>query len=317
MDSHIDFFSQRIPSIFGTTPSSPTKNETNNTTPSEIIQKFLSKLPVSQFKSANKRNLSATGEKSIKPRISLMRKSVGVSSKKSINSSAKQLKKPSSMKKNSSFDMAWDILTKNNVSSISIKYRRLTSEKLLESFKNLEKLKKVVISNCELKEEMLPDGLFKNCKELKHLFLTKNNLKKLEANDFQQLKCVENVNLSTNKLQILHENTFQNCHFICHLDLSNNNLKCLSENIFSSCKHLQTLNLENNLLESLERNIFRELENLKDFNVASNRLRPGGIEANIFDNCLEISKIDMGDNDEIEIDENYIIQLVIKSIYFY
>lgn len=311
MDSHIEFFSHRIPSLFGTSPPTSTKSETNTT--SEIVQRLLSKLPVSHFKSTNKRNVSSSAEngKSVKPaRISLIRKQISTP-KKAINS--KQPKKASSMKKNSSFDKAWDILTKNNVSSLSIKYRSMTSEKLFESFKNLEKLKKVVISNCDLKEEVLPDGLFKNCKELKHLFLTNNKLFKLETNVFQQLKCVENLNLSNNQLQGLHESTFQNCHLICHLDLSNNNLKCLSENIFNSCKNLKSLNLANNQIECLERNVFQELEMLKDFNIASNGLK--SLEAKAFDKCLEISKIDISENDDMKINDDYITQLVMVYIF--
>ena len=185
----------------------------------------------------------------------------------------------------------------------------MSGEKLLESFKNLEKRRKVVISNCTLREETLPDGLFKNCKELRNLFLTNNtSIKRLEANVFQNLKSMHSLHLCMNQLEVLHEITFQNCVNLCHLDLSNNSLRCLSENIFSSCTNLKILCLANNQIEKLEKNVLCELKSLNDFNIACNRLK--SLEADIFDNCLEINKIDISNNDDVDIGENFVVQLV-------
>jgi Leucine-rich repeat (LRR) protein len=346
MDSQDEFFSHRITALFGptatasgssssslTTTTTCSKNEMTTTPTSataEIVQRLLAKFPVSSLKfpssssrPTTKRNCSTeiatTASSSSKPPASTQRllfqtRKSNKLDKTKPKAKAKPTHASGTIKKNSSFSIDQLYRSISIVSSLSIKYRSVSGEKLLESFKNLEKLRKVVISNCTLREETLPEGLFKNCKELRHLFLTNNAcIKRLEANVFQNLKSMHSLHLCVNQLEVLHEVTFQNCVNLCHLDLSNNSLRCLSENIFSSCKNLKTLCLANNQIETLERNVLCELRSLNDFNIACNRLK--SLEAEIFDNCLEINKIDISNNDGVDIGENFVVQLVGLILY--
>jgi Leucine-rich repeat (LRR) protein len=313
-----------------TTVNSNSNNTTTTTTTSnggptnaEILQRFLPKMPrmystFHGFTLKKKRFLAKKVAATTLIRSNSLKNGRANASIKIISSadaatvaaaSSKRNKKNLAQKtKNMKFDVAWDILTRNVVSSICIKYRELTSDKLHESFKSSEKLKKIEISNCELVDETLPDALFKNCKELRLLIIRKNNLKSLDRNVFQQMKYLDSLNLSTNQMKSLDDALLHNCVSLSHLDLSNNFLEDLSENVFSSCENLQMLNLANNQIESLRENVFRELKRLKYVNLANNKI--ASLKANIFQECSDLRKIDLNGNLMDKLNESFIAELV-------
>ena len=298
-------------------------NRSTSPTNAEILQRFLPDMP--KFKIPMPRMYSTLHGFTLKKKRFLAKKFsattiVRTNSLKSghasikifpsSETSSKKRKKNAAQKtKNMKFDVAWDLLTRNVVSSICIKYRDMTNEKLQESFKNSEKFKKIEISSCNLFDETLPDSLFKNCKELKILIIRRNNLKSLDRGLFQQMKHLDTLNLSMNQISSLEEAIFVNCVRLSHLDLSNNQLEDLSEKVFSSCENLQMLNLANNKINNLKDNIFRELKRLKCLDLAHNKLV--SLKATIFEECIELRKIDLAGNLMEKLNEDFISELVI------
>ena len=294
-------------------------NTSTSPTNVEIFQRFLPKMPqmprmystLHGFTMKKKRFLSKkVGTTTLIRTNSLKSGHASIKIFPSGDTVKKKRKKNVAQKpKNLKFDVAWDMLTRNVVSSICIKYRaELTCEKLQESFRGADKLKKVEISNCTLIDETLPDTLFKNCKEVRLLIIRKNNLKSLERNLFQQMKYLDSLNLSMNQISLLDETLFKNCVRLSHLDLSNNQLEDLAENVFDSCENLQSLNLSNNKIENLKDNIFRELKKLKYIDLANNKLI--SLKAINFQECIELRKIDLEGNLMKYLNEDFINELV-------
>ena len=284
----VEPFQNKLASIFGFSSKTETTNAKNT-----ILQSFLAKFPVPRMSSGKKRTNHKKSEHKPLPR------------KKN------HPKKPCPRKKtgsNGTFDMAREILKKNAPTSVSFKYRALSNEKLLDSFKALDKLKKIEISNCDLLDEKISGTLFKNCKELKHLILVKNNIKCLEQNIFQQLKLMDTLILSTNQIEKINEATFHTCINLSHLDLSNNNLEVISENMFICCKNLEILNLANNKIAKFEKRTLNELKMLRYFTIANNLLTQ--LDSSVFEDCADICKIDVSGNQIANLNDDFIIELV-------
>lgn len=163
--------------------------------------------------------------------------------------------------------------------------------------------KSVTIELNNVKIETFDEDTFKDCKQLKNLNLSNNEIKSLHEKIFKKKSRsiiskdtneLERLNLSNNLMKTLNQNIFDECVKLRYLNLSFNCLTDLNENIFEKCINLETINLSNNKLTKLSKNLFKPCKQLKKVYLANNKLEY--LNANVFDDCNQLHKIDLTNN---------------------
>lgn len=103
--------------------------------------------------------------------------------------------------------------------------------------------------------EYLEKGCFSGLVNLKKLNISKNELKKLDENQFEELDRLEMLDLKNNEIEFLEKGCFSGLNSLKLLYLSENKVKSLDKNKFEASNQLEWLDL-NNQIELLETDWF-------------------------------------------------------------
>lgn len=172
--------------------------------------------------------------------------------------------------------------------------------------------------------------------ELRHLILSRNNIKNISESDLVNLTQLHTLDLSNNKIQhisnhslanmtmlttlilsnntikTISENTFIGAFSLIALDLSNNQISNISENVFVDSNQLIHLNLSFNALTVIETPIFEHLKSLDTLDLAQNNL--SHIEFGIFSNIQSLRHLNISGNHFIKIDVSHLLPLSIWKL---
>lgn len=123
------------------------------------------------------------------------------------------------------------------------------------------------------------------------IYLSNNNISKLEDDSFRNANQTRYLSLSNNKIKIINDKVFQELVELLELDLSNNLLEILETKTFWFNVYLESLNvknnkikqittiyvnkinLENNLIIEIDLSIFDDIWNLEYFNFKQNPIK--------------------------------------------
>ncbi|XP_029163708.1 lutropin-choriogonadotropic hormone receptor isoform X2 [Nylanderia fulva] len=158
-----------------------------------------------------------------------------------------------------------------------------------ETFQNLGKLRKLIISNAkelrffpnlngatsleilrldrsQLKK--VPSDLCRQCPKLKSLNMKSNHLTEIpNLRDCNELRVLD---LASNMISTLPDDAFKGLNMLHDLLLSHNNLQNISSDAFTGLPRLQVLDLESNYIEYIHPDAFRETKRLQDLNLGNN-----------------------------------------------
>ena len=119
---------------------------------------------------------------------------------------------------------------------------------------NLTKLEFFIADGNLLSE--IPEGFFKNNKELKWISMEANRIKDVKRTDFQGLNKVYNFDLGKNKISRVDEDFLADMTELKQLSLAGNNLKSVPDNLLKPVKNTLTfIDLKNNKLTKMPKTI--------------------------------------------------------------
>ncbi|XP_071529921.1 uncharacterized protein [Panulirus ornatus] len=150
-----------------------------------------------------------------------------------------------------------------------------------DSFNSLTELVELDLNDNQL--EMLPNSLFYDLENLRHLKLHKNRLLYLSPDIFQDTRALRTIDLSFNILEGLPGVVFKKLHYVYLLNLANNAIVRLDEGIFFDLDSLEDLDLSENKLKELPQLVFYKLKSLKRLMLSRNELArlPYGVFSNL------------------------------------
>ena len=140
---------------------------------------------------------------------------------------------------------------------------------------------------------------FLNLKSLRELTISGNSLVELNPRIFTDLVNLEQLCLSDNELEnIVCE--FPYLENLVTLDLAFNKLACLDVKVFSNLKHIKYLELGNNVLSMLQSGIFDCLINLEELSLTTNILTK--LDNGLFSKLANLSTLLLYSNELSELD---------------
>ena len=148
-----------------------------------------------------------------------------------------------------------------HIEYIDLSYNKLSELNVTTAFNiflNLKStgLKTIKFNNNQIKAITL-QTLFDPLKELEHLDLSYNQLKRIEEYHFKGLKSLKHLDLKMNKISLIDQRSFNNLNHLEHLDLKLNFLSSLREETFLGLgRSLVFLDLSSNQLHSLDSVLF-------------------------------------------------------------
>ncbi|MBN3323554.1 FLRT2 protein, partial [Atractosteus spatula] len=146
-------------------------------------------------------------------------------------------------------------LSKNHLSSVPVglpldlEELRLDENRIAliaeEVFKNVTKLKRLLLDGNLLTNEGIAKGTFKDLVNLTELSMSRNSLT-IPPSDLPGEFLVK-LNLQDNQLNEIPVTAFSNLHQLEKLDISNNQLQSLTQGVFDGLTNLRQLTVRNNL----------------------------------------------------------------------
>ncbi|XP_006006873.1 SLIT and NTRK-like protein 6 [Latimeria chalumnae] len=113
-----------------------------------------------------------------------------------------------------------------------------------------------------------------------HLTLLKNELVKLQVNDFADLTNAISLHLGSNNIMEIEPGTFSGLSFLKQLHINYNYLEVLKEDTFRGLENLEFLQADNNFIRVIEPGAFSKLNRLKVLILNDNAIE--FLPANIF-----------------------------------
>lgn len=181
---------------------------------------------------------------------------------------------------------------------------------------NLTKLEFFIADGNLLSE--IPEGFFKNNKELKWISMEANRIKDVKRTDFQGLNKVYNFDLGKNKISRVDEDFLADMTELKQLSLAGNNLKSVPDNLLKPVKNTLTfIDLKNNKLTKMPKTIgqatkltniqlymnqitdisgvdFSKLKELKTLQLMKNSI--GSLPKKVFAKNDKLESVDLHDN---------------------
>lgn len=108
--------------------------------------------------------------------------------------------------------------------------------------------------------------------DTKSMYLFKNGIEGLSAEDFDGLENLEMLDLSQNKLSELPDRVFEPLTSLKNLDLSSNQISHISEQSFQGMVLLERLYLFSNNIKTIHPAAFNDLDHLLELKLESNQL---------------------------------------------
>lgn len=139
----------------------------------------------------------------------------------------------------------------------------------------------------------VPPGL---PEELKHLHMSRNQLKRINATEMFRMSSLESLDLSRNRLTRFTMSGVQMVHFsLRKLDLSHNRISSVKSLVLTGLGRLQDLNLAYNQIESLPTKTLSEVgSSLRQLNLKSNRIV--SLEPDCFNHLVVLKELTLTKN---------------------
>jgi len=150
-----------------------------------------------------------------------------------------------------------------------------------------ESLETLFLDSCKLME--IPS--FDSLKNIEHVNLRKNRIKKVSANAFYQLEFLEEINLSDNFIDSIDSEAFSTISELSTLNLARNPITELTN---LDVEGLQALDVSGGKLHKLNEDFFKGLLDLSTLNVSSNLI--SSIDADTFSGLTKLMYIDLSNN---------------------
>ncbi|KAL8599072.1 hypothetical protein ACOMHN_006881 [Nucella lapillus] len=136
-----------------------------------------------------------------------------------------------------------------------------------------------MIMHSELR--LILPGTFRNCKNLKELYLTGNELGDLASDVFAEDNVLQVLDLRLNRLRVLTPDYFKRLGHLQKLRLSRNRIYYTEDHAFLTLHSLLSLDLHQNEIVWMEEAAFSPLQHLVSLNVEQNNFR--GVDKGTFD----------------------------------
>ncbi|KAF5298575.1 hypothetical protein FQR65_LT09669 [Abscondita terminalis] len=141
---------------------------------------------------------------------------------------------------------------------------------------------------------VIEKNLLSQFKNLKTLFLTAANIKKIESEAFKNHSSLEMIDLYHNKLEVIENGTFSEQKELKYLDLSYNMFKTLTSTMLSGLISLEWLSLNSNQLKLIDGSAFKETPKLKALFLRFNLIE--SLDAKSFKKLSELETLDLSAN---------------------
>ncbi|MHA2252308.1 MAG: hypothetical protein ACXAD7_18220 [Candidatus Kariarchaeaceae archaeon] len=143
----------------------------------------------------------------------------------------------------------------------------------------------------------IPKHIFSELKQLRGLNFAQNKISKVSQNDFKHMKSGNNLvwmNLSSNQISKIPSHTFSSFNALRTLNLSHNKISRLDEGCFYNLSKLVSLRLDHNSIKSLDAGVFIHLAGLKKLILSHNKLET--LELNVFHGLNKLEEVDLSHN---------------------
>lgn len=137
--------------------------------------------------------------------------------------------------------------------------------------------------------------------DLRHVNLSKNMIKYVNADTFKNQMHLEELHLAQNAISDLTADMFVGLYNLIVLSLRGNMIKSLDGGVFMYLKHLRDLDLSENQIEKLEDQALAGLSNLRVLHLHDNRLAT--IPASNLALVPDLAELSLGSNDFTEVVE--------------
>lgn len=134
----------------------------------------------------------------------------------------------------------------------------------------------------------------KGAKNLKRIWLAKNQISEIEDNSFLGATGLEYLVMFENKISKIGEKAFNGLFQLKSLELQNNLITSLVGNVFAPLKKLSQLNLSQNEIVNIDDNVFNSNSKLEFLNLNTNNLTELG--ENIFKNQINLTVVHLQNN---------------------
>lgn len=133
-----------------------------------------------------------------------------------------------------------------------------------------------------------------------------SKLEKIAKENFYGLN-LEILKLSKNKIKEIANDTFDQQQSLMKIHLDRNKIENLPENLFASTNRLEILNLELNKIKFLSENLLQNLPELRQLFLADNKIQKISIDT--FKNNLNLEDLDLSNNNLQVIDSQILAGL--------
>jgi len=160
---------------------------------------------------------------------------------------------------------------------------------LFTIFPNLE-----ILDLLEVKLTKWNRDFLKNAKNLKRIWLAKNEIEELGDNSFLGASGLENLILHNNKITKISDKAFNGLAQLKSLEMQHNLMTSLNKNVFLSLKKLKELNLSHNMLRKVDENAFAGSNKIEFLNLDHNNITD--LPANVFKGQTNLTVVYMQNN---------------------
>ncbi|KAG7166922.1 toll-like receptor Toll6-like 3 [Homarus americanus] len=176
--------------------------------------------------------------------------------------------------------------------------------------RGLPKMKKIDLSYNKLTN--IPNGVFKNKRNVRALDLSYNKFSKLDSKYFQDLNQMTWCNMSHNQIKDFGRNTFARNSVLGWLSISHNLIKRVEAHTFRSLRFLRRLYLSDNLIDTVGRSAFNGASRIGTIDLSRNKLN--SVDTKVFEDLQHCEIIDLAENQITTIKKNAFVDLHLVSI---
>lgn len=127
---------------------------------------------------------------------------------------------------------------------------------------------------------VFPTSFFKNMRNLTKLVLDRNQIKRLEDRNFEDLVSLQMLSMQKNKIESISKEAFAGLKTLAWLDLKSNQISKLQPGIFDHFQNSNiTLDFSYNVITEIPNNLFSKLKMIKELKIISNRIQQIGDRA--------------------------------------
>lgn len=145
--------------------------------------------------------------------------------------------------------------------------------------------------------------------------ITKNSIKEIHSNTFNDLINLESICFVENQIENLNPFIFNGLNSLKKINFKCNLIKELNSNLFNCCTNLEIILLQCNEIKLVDSNVFNGLKNLNFINLSNNEIKK--LPSDIFNGLISLKYINFDNNQLDELHSNLFKGLIsLKEIHF-